>query len=202
MKTLTMKTIIAIVLLFSFAESQDIRLRDSSGVIVTVPAGYKFNLNQVGGSQGVSQAELGDTANAIRGDFPVAGGGDFIASAGQVYLSVTKTNIGNAYADVYASAFDIENFLKVDLTGADSVRLIYIWDYVGTGTQQVRVADVSNNANVLVESATFTADQDPGDSGWKMIPVAFKAVKNLEFQGKSTTAGDDPVCKGYIIFVK
>jgi len=131
-------------------------------------------------------------------------GGAGMAIVGQVWRSVTMTNIGNAYKDVYSgTAFDQEHLLKVDFTGVTSVRLVCLWDYVGTGTQRVRVADMADNNNVLVEYATFTADQDPGDSGWIALPAAFvNATKRLEFQGKSTTAGDDPVAKGYILFVK
>ena len=131
-------------------------------------------------------------------------GGAGMAIVGQVWRSVTMTNIGNAYKDVYSgTAFDQEHLLKVDFTGITSIRLVWLWDYVGTGMQQVRVADLADNNNVLVQSATFTADQDPGDSGWLTLPAAFvDATKRLEFQGKSTTAGDDPVAKGYILYVK
>ena len=131
-------------------------------------------------------------------------GGAGMAIVGQVWRSVTMTNIGTAYKDVYSgTAFDQEHLLKVDFTGVTSVRLVCLWDYVGTGTQQVRVADLADNNNVLVECPTFTADQDPGDSGWVTLPAAFVgATKRLEFQGKSTTAGDDPVAKGYILYVK
>lgn len=133
-----------------------------------------------------------------------AGGGHNAASAVQVWRSVTMTNIGTAYKDIYSgTAFDEEHLAFVDFTGVTQVRMVWIWDYVGAGTQQVRLVDLANNANVLVESATFTADQDPGDTGWVDLPAAFaNATKRLEWQGKSTTAGDDPVAKGYILYVR
>ena len=131
-------------------------------------------------------------------------GGSFTASLGQIWRSVTMTNIGSAYKDVYSTtAFDEEHLLKVDFTGVNSVRMVFLWDYVGTGTQQVRIADLDDNANVLIESSTFTADKDPGDTGWVTLPAAFtNATKRLEFQGKSTTTTDDPIAKGYILYAK
>ena len=106
--------------------------------------------------------------------------------------------------DIYSgTAFDQEHLLKIDFTGITSVRIVFLWDYAGTGTQQVRWVDLDNNANVLIEVATFTADQDPGDTGWIALPAAFaNATKRIEWQGKSTVAGDDPIAKGYIIYAK
>ena len=124
-------------------------------------------------------------------------------NAGQVFVSKTMTNIGTSYVDIYAAAFDNENLLNIDFTGATSVRIVFMWDYVGAGTQQVRWVDSADNNNVLIESATFVADQDSGDSGWVSLPAAFSsATKIIEWQGKSTTSTDDPQAKGYIIYLK
>ena len=151
---------------------------------------------------------LGGTTNFLREDGTWAlpsGGGNatvmhMVACAA---LSKTMTNIGTAYKDIYVSLTDLGNDKHViDFEGATSVRIIFFWDYVGVGTQQVRWVNQADNANVLFESATFTADQDPGDSGWVALPAWATGVKTIEWQGKSTTAADDPVAKGFRIFLK
>jgi hypothetical protein len=121
---------------------------------------------------------------------------------GDVYLSLTKTNIGNAYIDIYVTAFDEENMLIVDCANVTYGRVSYIWDYVGTGTQQLRWVNVANNTQVFYESPTFTSDRDSTDSGYFVKPSWCVGITSLEQQGKSTVAGDDPIAKGYIITVK
>lgn len=133
------------------------------------------------------------------------GGGALVGQcAFQVWRSVTKTNIGTAYVQIYDSvAFDEEHLSMIDFTNVTEVRIVWLWDYVGTGAQQLRWVDQGNDANVLFESSTFTADQDPGDSGWFALPAAFvNQAKRIEWQGKSATAGDDPIPKGYKIMTR
>jgi hypothetical protein len=126
-----------------------------------------------------------------------------VALGAQVFASVTKTNIGTSYADIYATAFDNENLAVVDFTGISHIRIIYMVDYVGAGTQQYRWVNAADNTQVLAEASTITADADPADTGWVALPAAFSGTtKTIEMQGKSTTGTDDPVVKGYAIYVK
>lgn len=119
------------------------------------------------------------------------------------FVSITKTNIGAAYADIYvAGAFAERNLATIDWTDITQVRFVWVWDYVGTGSQQVRWVNAANNAEVLYESPAFTTDQDPADSGWITKPAAFTGIKVVEWQGKSSVAGDDPIPKGYAIYGK
>jgi len=122
--------------------------------------------------------------------------------AGQVFFSLAKSNIGTAYVDVYATAFDEENQMIIECANVTYGKVVYQWDYVGTGTQQLRWVDVSNNANVWYESPTFTTDRDGIDSGFFVKPSWCIGTVTIEEQGKSTVAGDDPVAKGYKIMVK
>ena len=119
-----------------------------------------------------------------------------------VYFSKTKTNIGTAYVDIYNSLEPDELFNVINFDNFTDFRILFIWDYIGAGMQQVRFVDRANNANVLYESATFTADQDPNDSGWTALPVWATGEKQIEQQGKSTTATDDPIAKGYILLLR
>ena len=152
----------------------------------------------------------GGTANFLRADGTWAapaggGGGNATVSHLVAYASLSKTmtNIGTAYKDIYVSLTDLGNdkFL-IDFGGAASFRIVYFWDYVGTGSQQVRWVDLANNANVLWEAAAFTADRDGTDSGWLTLPAWATGDKTIEWQGKSTTAADDPVAKGFRIYLK
>jgi hypothetical protein len=117
--------------------------------------------------------------------------------------SHTFTNIGTAFVDVYSALFEPDNNV-IDFEGATQFRILYEWDYIGVGTQTVRWVNKNNTAEVLWTSAGFTADQDPGDSGWQALPAAFTGsiVKTIKMQGNSTTAADDPVAHGFRIFLK
>lgn len=163
------------------------------------------------GAQGAAIFLVGDAGEdgdigppGPAGPAGAAGGSLKGAATFQVWRSVTKTNIGTAYVQIYdATAFDEEHLSGIDFTNITDVRIIWIWDYVGAGTQQVRWVDQASDANVLYESPTFTANQDPADSGWFAVPAAFAgAFKRIEWQGKSTTAADDPIAKGYKIMVR
>jgi hypothetical protein len=117
----------------------------------------------------------------------------------------TLTNMNgaaaNTYGDIYNAAFEPDNNL-IDFTNATQFRIVYEFDRVGGGTINVRWADKYDNTNVLWESAGFTADQDPGDSGWQNLPAAFSGEKTIEWQAKSTTAADDPVARAFRIYLK
>jgi hypothetical protein len=168
---------------------------DGSGLKLDGDAGSPGN-NQVYGTNGSG-------VKGWKAD-PAGGSGHSGALAARVWRSVTFTNIGTSYVSVYAgTAFDEEHLATIDFTGVTQVRMVFIWDYVGAGTQQVRIIDRDNAANVLIESATFTADQDGTNTGWVSLPAAFvNQVKRLAFQAKSTTGADDPVAKGYALYVK
>lgn len=128
-------------------------------------------------------------------------------SVGVVYASVTKTNIGTAFIDLYVTAFDMENQMRIDCRNFSQFMVIYQWDYVGTGSQNLRIVNANNNAEVLTDIGII-ADQDAGSTGWGNKPSwcgdnpAFDSDIILEAQGKSTVAGDDPIMRGYKILVR
>ena len=132
------------------------------------------------------------------------GGGALIGQVGaQVWRSVTMTNIGTAYKTIYDStAFDEEHLSGIDFANVTDIRIIAIWGYIGGGTQQLRWVDQASDANVLWESGTFTADQDPLDSGWVTKPAWATGFFRIKWQGKSTIAANDPVAKGYKILLR
>ena len=108
----------------------------------------------------------------------------------------------NTYVDAYNAAFE-PDYHVIDFTNATQFRIVFVFDRVGSGTQQLRWVNQANNAEVLYESVAFTTDQDGVDTGWQSIPAAFSAVtKTIELQARSSTAGDDPVAYGFRIFLK
>lgn len=124
-----------------------------------------------------------------------------------VWQSITKTNIGTGYIDVYATLWDNEEQTVIDFTNISDCAIAYMWDYVGTGSQQLRWVDPASN--VLYETPTFTSDRNPhtsslgnGWSGWFTKPVGISGILPIEQQGKSTVAGDDPIGKGYVILCR
>ena len=148
---------------------------------------------------GSSDISITNTSNTVVIDFNGTEYKRVAQTVGQTYFSLTKTNIGTAYVDVYVSAFDEENIMKIDFRNATQFHISYIWDYVGTGTQQLRWVDVANNSNVLWDTLTFTTDQDGISSGFQALPVWANNEFTIEWQGKSTTGTDDPIAKGYRI---
>lgn len=127
-----------------------------------------------------------------------------------VYQSQTKTNIGNAYVDIYVTNFDMEDLWNnistntgFDCANSLQVKIEYIVDYVGTGSQQYRWVDANNNANVLWEDSTIIADAFSRSSDWITKPAWCTSNNtDIEMQGKSTVAGDDPIVRGYTIAVR
>lgn len=154
-------------------------------------------------SGGVSKLfYVGDDGVEVGPLAAAGGGGEANTIAFPVYLSKTKTNIGTAYVDIYNTLEPDELFNVIVFDNFADFRILFIWDYVGAGTQQCRFVDRANNANVLYESPTFTADQDPNDSGWTVLPAWATGEKQIEAQGKSTTATDDPIFKGWILLLR
>lgn len=149
-------------------------------------------------------AGTGITITDTNGDLTIAStppedGGQLIAV---VYQSVTKTNIGTSFVDVYTSAFDMENLVRVDCSLFTEFRVLALWDYVGSGIQTVQWVDVNNNSNVFLQASTFSSDQDPYSTGYFTKDSWCTGNTFLEMQAKSSVAGDDPTARGYVIYAK
>lgn len=120
----------------------------------------------------------------------------------QINQLAIKTNIGTSYTDVYVGTFDGEQFNRIYFSNATYFALDYVVDYVGTGTQQCRWVDQTDNSNVLYEDGTFTSDQNPDINGQMLIPSwAINQNVRIEMQCKSTVGTDDPQVYGYRIMI-
>ncbi len=157
-----------------------------------------------------------DSATALYwADTTLAGGiatnADVIASKvghllGYVFVSKAFTNVGSTWTDVYVTAFDAEDMMIIDFRNVDSVRAVFMVDYVGSLTDTTRWVDVADNANILLQSGQFSADQDAGSvptTGWSVLPAAFvNASKTIEQQAISATSTNDPTYRGYALYGK
>lgn len=129
-----------------------------------------------------------------------------------VFQSITKTNVGTTYVDVYSANFHGETVSReIHCDNISEVFATATYDYVGTGTHSIRIVDASNNANILVERTAITADMNgagingnvPNHVDWVSLPAwCNTGFKVLEVQIKSTVATDDPVFYGYAIWVR
>lgn len=128
---------------------------------------------------------------------------EVVSASRQKNMTNMNGAAANVYVDVYNAAFEPDNTV-IDFGGATQFRIIFEFDRVGTGTQQVRWVDKADNTNVLWEPAGFTVDQDGTDSGWLDLPAAFSGsvTKTIEMQARSTVGSDDPVLYGFRIYLK
>lgn len=112
-------------------------------------------------------------------------------------LSITKTNIGTAFIDVY-NDYGGRNFF-VDLMGYTKIRYFVNINANGsTGTLNFRIVDNGNVNNVLLD-VVITNGQNVAT-----VTIPDPLFKNfrgrLRFQAKSTVAGDDPIFDRILIY--
>lgn len=145
-----------------------------------------------------------DGTKFLRDDYTwqaVEGGGgtpreDCIA---QWNVSITKTNIGTSFVNVYTQTNSDGKSVQIDTNGKTEVKLYVLWNKVGSGTQTVQVLEVGT-ANVLI-SMNVVSGQNV--SALTAIPAGLaNAVKFYVLQAKSTTAADDPIFEGARIYLK
>jgi len=120
----------------------------------------------------------------------------------EVSFSNTKTNIGTTYVDIYTATRHEEDYSFFDCGNMTEFIIVFDWDYVGTGNQQVRWVDLNNNANVLFETAIFTTDQFNAVTGWFDTPAWCTSTYFIEMQGKSSVGTDDPIIHGYKVMAR
>ena len=184
--------------LCSFAGSSSIRSTSSGvGINITNSANnliYKTNFVNGSGIQ-----ITGTTAQTFTNTKPELQIGQltFITTEDK-----TMTNLSTGYVDVYATLWDQEEQAVIHGANVTYVRIYLQYDFVGAGTDQCRVVDVSNNANIVWESATFAVDQNSLDSGWVARPAFLSVDKSIELQCKSSNGTNDPIIRGYEVFIK
>lgn len=115
-------------------------------------------------------------------------GGASKTLAGQWSQSMTKTNIGTGFTNIYSQTNANGKQIPIDTTGFTDVRLYINWNKIGSGTQTVQVI---NGACVLVSIDVIAGSND---SGFVDIPAcAENSDMAYRLQGKSTTSADDPI---------
>lgn len=155
----------------------------------------------------VPVAQLGtgaaDSTKFLRGDqtwaVPAGGGGTARESlVAQWSQSITKTNVGASFVDIYNQTNAVGKGVKTDFTGKTQFRLNVKWNKVGTGTQTVRLVDINNTAN-FYDLDVISGDND---SGLVNLLAWQTSVVHVKLQAKSTAAADDPIFEGATITLK
>ena len=114
-------------------------------------------------------------------------------------VSITKTNIGTSFVNVYTQTNSDGKSVQIDTNGKTEVKLYVLWNKVGSGTQTVQVLEVGT-ANVLISMNVVSGRNV---SALTAIPEGLaNAVKFYALQVKSTTAADDPIFEGARIYLK
>lgn len=113
--------------------------------------------------------------------------------------SITKTNIGTSFVDIYNQTNGDGKSIQIDTNGKTEVKLQVNWNKIGTGAQTVQVLEVGT-ANVLITLAVVSGRNV---SALTTIPAfAVDSVKFYKLQGKSTTSTDDPIFESAAIYLK
>jgi hypothetical protein len=114
-------------------------------------------------------------------------------------LSITKTNIGSAYVDLFPN-YGGRSFFA-DTTGFKKIMYqIYLNLNGSNGIQSLRVVDHADDTRVLMEVTVANGqNQDTGVT----IPDNFKKFRGrLRIQVKSTTPNDDPIYDGVRLLLR
>lgn len=155
----------------------------------------------------VPDARLGSgvpsATNFLRGDriwaTPAGGGASTETLYAQWSQSMTKTNIGATFTDVYSQTNADGKSVSIDTNGKTEVKLSINWNKIGTGTQTVQVIDVVGSV-VLISMNVVSGYQE---TALTAIPAGLlNSIKRYKLQAKSTTALDDPIFEGAAIYLK
>lgn len=115
-------------------------------------------------------------------------------------LSITKTNVGSAYTDLFTN-YGGRSFFA-DTTGFKKIMYqVYLNLNGSTGTQSLRVVDHADETRVLFE-VTLANGQNQ-DTGVVIPDPLFKKFRGrLRIQVKSTVPNDDPIYDGVRILLR
>lgn len=115
-------------------------------------------------------------------------------------FAVTKTNISNAYVNVY-----VGNNGEPQLANFNTYaqyRLIVFVNKVGTGTQDAALVDTTNAANLISIADSAAAGEHTLDSGWVNLPSWMTGELLLKPMARSTVNTDDPIYRGFALYFR
>jgi hypothetical protein len=115
-------------------------------------------------------------------------------------LSITKTNVGTAYTDLFTN-YGGRSFFA-DTTGFKKIMYqIYLNLNGSTGIQSLRVVDHADDTRVLFE--VTVANGQNQDTGITIPDPLFKNFRGrLRIQVKSTVPNDDPIYDGVRLLLR
>jgi hypothetical protein len=114
-------------------------------------------------------------------------------------LSSTKTNIGTAFVDIYTQTNSDGKSVQIDTNGKTQVRLIVIWDKIGTSTHSVQMLEVGTS-NVLISMDVVSGlNTSTLQAYW---PLQLIALNSTNCNPKSTTGTDYPIFEAARTYLK
>lgn len=112
--------------------------------------------------------------------------------------SMTKTNIGASFVNVYSQTNADGKSIFIDTNGKDSVKLTVNWNKVGSGTQTVEVIESGLSVQLVTMNVV---------SGYNVVTVVIPAgvadsQRKYYIRVKSSTSTDDPIFEGAAVYLK
>lgn len=147
-------------------------------------------------------AELGYTITADKVFYLCYEPGDYkdVNFAGCWTKDATKTNIGVALVNVYTGANGEAQV--VDFSRYKQYRLIVTGNKVGTGNLTHGLYELGATTNKLETIYTGAAGEFMDDSGWTALPAWAAGEKNLKPMALSSVSTDDPVYRGFQLYLR
>lgn len=113
---------------------------------------------------------------------------------------ITKTNLPTTNTNVYIG--NSGEGQLINFAGMSQYRFVYHVNKVGTGTQTASLVDVTNAANLIEVADADAAGEHTKDSGWTNLPAWAVGEKIVKPMARSTVATDDPIYRGFLLYVR
>jgi hypothetical protein len=113
---------------------------------------------------------------------------------------ITKTNLPATYTNIYIGSGGEGQLF--DATPFKQYRFTVFVNKVGTGTQTAALVDVANAANLIELADAAAAGEHSLDSGWVNKPAWMTGEVLIKPMGKSTVTTDDPIYRGFALYLR
>jgi hypothetical protein len=113
---------------------------------------------------------------------------------------ITKTNLPATYTNIYIGSGGEGQLF--DATPFKQYRFTVFVSKVGTGTQNAALVDIANAANLIELADAAAAGEHSLDSGWVNKPAWMTGEVLIKPMGKSTVTTDDPIYRGFALYLR
>lgn len=126
------------------------------------------------------------------------------ALAASLIATITKTNIGLAYVDVFPALYSGVP-IPIDTTGYSKIGVAIMWNKNGgNGRHDARLVNHTDIADVLVSTEAMPTGLPTGmTKNYNIdIPPIFENFRgDIRLQAKSTVANNSPIFDGIILYL-